>query len=89
MTSPAPKAMHWPRVENEQYIMTCGFAKPAEEAFRIGLEALLEWMMAEHGFTLEEGYMLLGQVLEARCSQFVDPLYTYVCKISRQYLISH
>ncbi len=86
LTSPAPAAMHWPRLENAQYIMTCGFAKPAEEAFRIALEALLRWMVADYGFALEEAYMLLGQVLEARCSQFVDPLYTYVCKVPRQYL---
>jgi len=84
--SPAPEAMHWPRIENADYIMTCGFAKPAEDAFRIALEALIRWMVAEYGFEPAEAYMLLGQVLEARCTQFVDPYYTYICKIRREYL---
>lgn len=86
VTSPAPKAMHWPRLENAEYIMTAGFSRPAEEAFRISLEALLLWMVADYGFVLEEAYMLLGQILEARCSQFVDPYYTYVCKVPREFL---
>ncbi len=66
VTSPAPAAMHWPRLENEHYIMTCGFSRPAEEAFRIALEALLQWMTADYRYPLEEAYMLLGQVLEAQ-----------------------
>lgn len=84
----APAGMHWPRLENDRHIMTVGFSRPAEEAFGIALEALLQWMVADYGFALEEAYMLLGQVLEARCSQFVDPYYTYVCKIDRKYLVS-
>ena len=66
--------------------MTCGFAKPAEDAFRIGLEALIKWMVADFGFDAPEAYMLLAQVLEARCTQFVNPNYTYICKIRRRYL---
>jgi hypothetical protein len=30
--------------------------------------------------------MLLSQVLEARATQYVDPLYTYVAKIKRSFL---
>ncbi len=30
--------------------------------------------------------MLLGQIAEARCTQLVDPKYTYVCKVAKQYL---
>lgn len=87
VTQPAPAGMHWPRLENDDYIMTCGFGRPAEDAFRIGLEALLNWMVEGYGFSLPEAYMLLGQVLEARCTQFVDPVYTYVCKVRREYLV--
>lgn len=86
VTRPTPAHLYWPRLENDTHIMTCGFAKPADDAFRIALEALLQWMVADYGYSLEEAYMLLGQVLEARCSQFVDPLYTYVCKVPRRYL---
>ncbi len=86
VTRPAVPHLHWPRLEDATHIMTCGLARPAEDAFRIGLEALLLWMTAGYGMALEEAYMLLGQVLEARCSQFVDPVYTYVCKVRREFL---
>lgn len=87
VTSPAPAVMHWPRLENARHIMAVGFARPAEDAFRIALESVLNWMTDEYRFTLEDAYMLLGQVLEARCSQFVNPHYTYVCKIPREILM--
>jgi acetamidase/formamidase len=33
-----------------------------------------------------EAYLLLGQVLEARVTQFVNPTYTYVAKVAKKYL---
>jgi hypothetical protein len=31
-----------------------------------------------------EGYMLLGQIAEARCTQVVNPKYTYICKVDKK-----
>jgi hypothetical protein len=33
--------------------------------------------------------MLLGQIAEARCTQMVNPKYTYICKVAKKYLGSH
>jgi hypothetical protein len=30
--------------------------------------------------------MLLGQVAEARCTQVVNPKYTYIVKVAKRYL---
>ena len=30
--------------------------------------------------------MLLGQIAEARCTQMVNPKYTYICKVDKRYL---
>ena len=30
--------------------------------------------------------MLLGQIAEARCTQVVNPKYTYICKVERNLL---
>jgi hypothetical protein len=30
--------------------------------------------------------MLLGQIAEARCTQMVNPKYTYICKVAKKYL---
>jgi acetamidase/formamidase len=83
-----PERMHWPRIVDETYITAVGCARPAEDAFRIAVEQLLYWMVDRYDLEITEAFMLLGQVLEARVTQFVDPLYTYVAKIRRRYLPS-
>jgi acetamidase/formamidase len=83
---PKPKNMTWPRIINDTHIITTAQAKPAEDAFRIALVELILWLEEEYGLSRGEAYLLLGQVLEARCTQFVNPTYTYVCMINRKYL---
>jgi len=36
--------------------------------------------------TKPEAYLLMGQVMEARCTQFVNPTRSYVCKMAKKYL---
>jgi multidrug efflux pump subunit AcrA (membrane-fusion protein) len=47
-------------------------ARPAEDAFRLGLEELVRWMEEDFAFSPQEAYLLLGQVLEARVTQVSD-----------------
>jgi len=84
--SAKPESMSWPRITNETHIITTAQAKPAEDAFRLALVEMILWLEGEYGFTRGEAYLLLGQVLEARCTQFVNPTFTYVCKVNRKYL---
>ncbi len=84
--APKPKSMSWPRITDETHIITTAQAKPAEDAFRLALVEMILWLEEEYGFTKGEAYLLLGQVLEARCTQFVNPTFTYVCKVNRKYL---
>ena len=39
-----------------------------------------------YGIPGPEAYMLLGQIAEARCTQMVNPKYTYVCKVDKSLL---
>jgi len=82
-----PERFRNPRIETDQYVATTGFARPAEGAFRIALTDLVHWMADEFGFTQTGAHMLLAQVLEARVTQFVNPLFTYLCKVRREYLV--
>lgn len=84
--SPRPASMVWPRLINETHLMTVALARPAEDAFRHALEAMILWLEEEHGFRRGEAYLFLGQVLEARCTQFVNPTFTYLAKVPRRYL---
>ena len=81
-----PKSFGNPRIETAEFIATTGFARPAEAAFRSALTDLVRWMVDEFGFTPTGAHMLLAQVLEARVTQFVNPLYTYLCKVRRKFL---
>ena len=83
---PRPARMTWPRIETADYLITCGCARPAEDAFRIAVQELIYWLADEYRLDEREALLLLGQVLEARATQFVDPEYTYVAKIRREYL---
>ena len=47
---------------------------------------MILWLQHDYGFTRGEAYLFLGQVLEARCTQFVNPTFSYVAKVNRKYL---
>ncbi len=81
-----PPSMTTPRIEDDTHIMTVGIGRPAEDAFRSALEAMILCLEGEYGFERGEAYLYLGQVLEARCTQFVNPHFSYVAKVARRFL---
>jgi len=85
--APGPERMAWPRIVDDTHLTAVGCARPAEDAFRIATEQLIYWLADSYDMDERDAFLLLGQVLEARCTQFVDPLYTYVAKIQRGYLL--
>jgi amidase len=84
---PRPDRMIWPRIETSDHIGTVACARPLEDAFRLAVEELVNWMVDNYGFTTEDALLLLGQVAEARCTQLANPKYTYIVKIAKHYLI--
>jgi amidase len=81
-----PPEMRWPRIETDESIACVAFARPLEGAFRLAVEELVKWMVADFGFSIPEALMLLGQVVEARCTQVVNSKFTYIAKVDRRYL---
>lgn len=84
----APQRMTWPRIETPTHICTTGCARPLEDAMRLAFEEMVYWLEDDYGIPAPEAYMLLGQVAEARCTQVVNPKYTYVCKVAKDILAS-
>jgi acetamidase/formamidase len=76
----------WPRIENDDYLMSTGSARPLEDAFRIAQWDLCTWLGEEHGFDPLDAYQLLTQVAESPVANVVDPNYTFVCKVPKGYL---
>jgi acetamidase/formamidase len=81
-----PPTMVWPRFETTDHIGAIACARPLEDAFRLSVEELIRWMVEDYGFTDAAALLLLGQVAEARCTQVVNPKYTYVTKIAKRVL---
>jgi len=79
-------ATPWPRLENHAYVMSAGSARPLEDAFRISQADLVQWLEAEFGMHKLDGYQLLTQASETPVANVVDPNYTIVSKLRKEYL---
>jgi amidase len=82
----ASARLNYPRIETSTHICTLGCARPLEDAMRIAFEEMVYWMEDDWKIPAAEGYMLLGQIAEARCTQVVNPKYTYICKVNKSIL---
>jgi len=76
----------WPRLENEDALMSIGSARPLEDATRIAYRELVLWMAADYGFDKWDAYMMLSQVGRVRLGNFVDPKYTVGAMVAKHYL---
>lgn len=80
------KPIDWPRIEDDEYIMVAGSARPLIDAFRLAHVELIEWLETEYGFDRWEAYQVLSQVGTSSVSNIVDPQYTVVAKFPKKYL---
>jgi acetamidase/formamidase len=80
------KRIDWPRLEDQEYIMVAGSARPLIDAFRLAHVELIEWLVEEYGFGKWDAYAIVGQLAETSVANIVDPLYTVVAKFPKRYL---
>ncbi len=80
------KKIAWPRLEDEDYIMVAGSARPLIDAFRIAHVEMVKWLETEHGFDRWEALQVLSQVGSAQVANVVDPNFTVVAKFPKKYL---
>lgn len=80
------KTIDWPRLEDDEYIMVAGSARPLIDAFRLAHVELIEWLVDDYGFGKWDAYALLGQIGESTVANIVDPIYTVVAKFPKRYL---
>jgi acetamidase/formamidase len=80
------KTIDWPRLEDDEFIMVAGSARPLVDAFRLAHVELVEWLETEYGFGRWDAYLLVGQLAESTVANIVDPIYTVVAKFPKRYL---
>lgn len=75
------KPISWPRIVSKEYYMTIGCAKPLEDAFRISLKEMVQWITTEFDLTIMDAYKLIEHSIEARIGNIVNPNYCVVSKL--------
>jgi amidase len=76
----------WPRLEDDQYVMTTGSARPLEDAFRIAHAELVHWVRELTGLSSMDAYQLVSQTALTPIANVVDNNYTVVAKMAKQWL---
>ena len=80
------RAIDWPRIADEEWIMTIGSSRPLMEAFKIAHYEMIQWLVSEYGFERWEALQVLSQVGRCRVGNVVDPNYSVVAKYPKKYL---
>jgi acetamidase/formamidase len=80
------KSIGWPRLENDDYIMVAGSARPLLQALQHATTEMQRWLMTDYGFDERGSSLLMGHALEYDIANVVDPHFTVVAKISKSLL---
>jgi amidase len=81
------KTIHWPRFENNDYLMAVGIYRPLDDALRIAFTELIGWIHERDGLSEADAYELLSKVAEIHLAEMVDPNYVIVAKINKKFLL--
>jgi amidase len=73
----------WPRLEDDEFIMSAGSSRPLEDAFRIAHGDLIAWLVEEHGMDRLDAYQLVTQISKTPIANACDPNYTVVAKLPK------
>jgi amidase len=80
------KKIKWPRLENDQVIMTIGSTRPLIDALRIACVDMVNLLVQDYGYDKFEALQLLGQAAKLEIANVVDPQYSVACVLEKKYL---
>jgi len=80
------RRIDWPRLENENAIMTTGIYRPVDDAVRIAVTELVHWIHADYGLSELDAYELCSKVCKLHLTEMVDPNYVVIASMDKKYL---
>ena len=80
------RATEWPRIENADWMMTVGAARPLEDAARVAFREMVRWVQEITRLDEMDAYEFVSQEARAPIVQMVDPEYTVMVKIEKKRL---
>ena len=81
------KAIGWPRLENDTYIMVLGSERPLLQALQHATTEMHRLLVADYGYSERAAAALMGQALEYEVANVVDPHFTMVAKMRKTLLV--
>jgi acetamidase/formamidase len=76
----------WPRIENDEYLMSVGSSRPMEDSWRIGQVDLIRWFEDLYQLHQMDAYQLLSQITKVPVANVVDANYSVVVKAAKNLL---
>jgi acetamidase/formamidase len=73
----------WPRIENADWMMSLGAARPLEDAARVAFKDMVRWVEEKTGLAEMDAYEFVSQNAKAPIVELVDPEYTVLVKIPK------
>jgi acetamidase/formamidase len=80
------KSIGWPRGENDEWIFTCGNARPLDQALQHATTEMVRWLQQDYGLDALGANLLMAQCVRYDVGNVFDPAYTMVCKLHKQWL---
>ena len=66
------KKIKRPQYETNEYFMTTAWGETTDDAAKIALGDMIDWLITNKGLTQEEAYALCSCAVDMRISQLVD-----------------
>jgi acetamidase/formamidase len=76
----------WPRLEDDDHLMTVGSSRPLEDAWRTSQVEMITWLGELYGLHKMDAYQLLSQLSEVPLANVVDANYSVVTKARKSLL---
>jgi len=76
----------WPRLEDDECLMTVGSSRPLEDAWRVSQVEMVTWLGELYGLDQMDGYQLLSQISEVPIANVVDANYSVIAKARKSLL---
>jgi acetamidase/formamidase len=80
------KAIGWPRLENDTYIMVLGSERPLLQAFQHATTEMHRLLVTDFKYSERAASLLMGQAIEYEIANVVDPHFTVVAKLRKSLL---
>ena len=66
------KFIKWPRAETPTHFITMGLNTDLDEAARMAVREMIDYLVSERGLTRDDAYLLCSQAVDLRVTQLVD-----------------